>query len=797
MRCLTHQMNRSRLSLNAVLDDCDRRSLLATRFWKIICTGVAADRKVPPGRQDLRRSFLPERTSQLVATRDRRSGLHGGVSTLIESSFFGGSASPKVLPGRQDLRNGSPRNARRTLFLSILCFAATLIGPPAWAFQEADPPANAADEEAPLNPFPNAVAVPEGILDGGVEWLNTAQPIDLRDLRGKVVVLDFWTYCCINCMHVLPDLKFLEEKYGKQLVVIGVHSAKFDNEKDSENIRDAIMRYDIQHPVVNDSEMQIWRKFGTQAWPTLALIDPEGKYAGSQSGEGHRELFDNVIGKLIEYHRWKGTLDETPIVFETEASKAQPTPLRYPGKVLADSASQRLFITDSRHNRIVVTDLSGQLQYIIGNGNNGRTDGSFEQAEFSHPQGTAITGHTLYVADTENHLLRVVDLEAKSVSTLAGTGVQGTPGIKDHGQLLQTPLNSPWSISVVKGTLFIAMAGSHQLWTHQIGSDEISVFAGTGREDVINGPLLASAFAQPSEIGADASGEFLYVADSEGSAIRRVPIDPAGIVTTIAGTSELPRGQSLFAFGDVDAAEGEARFQHPLGVVNAGEHLYVADSYNHKIRRIELSSGNVTTWAGNGERGDSTEPLQLSEPAGLSMADGRLYVADTNNHRVLSIDVTSKKVSTLQIDGLTPPKPPKPSPVPDVANAIQLDPQRIAAGEKVVFDVALNVPAGYKLNELAPVTWEVFADGEQTVISAAALGARDEATVDDQGAGNFHLPLTGQPGEASLVVRMSYGYCGTDEGALCRLATATWRVPVVVNTDGGVGQIALAFPIRP
>ncbi len=160
-----------------------------------------------------------------------------------------------------------------------------------------------AAQEPPQNPFPEAIKVPDGILEGGTAWLNTDQPIDLKDLKGKIVVLDFWTYCCINCMHVLPDLKFLEEKYPNQLVVIGVHSAKFDNEKVSESIRDAIMRYEIKHPVVNDSEMVIWRKFGTQAWPTLALIDPEGNYCGSQSGEGNRELFDNVIGKLIDYHR--------------------------------------------------------------------------------------------------------------------------------------------------------------------------------------------------------------------------------------------------------------------------------------------------------------------------------------------------------------------------------------------------------------------------------------------------------------------------------------------------------------
>ena len=675
------------------------------------------------------------------------------------------------------------------IFRMILTGLAALLCGAACFAQEA-----AAEKVPPLNPFPNAVAVPEGILDGGTEWLNTSRPIDLRDLRGKIVVLDFWTYCCINCMHVLPDLKFLEEKYGDQLVVIGVHSAKFDNEKDTKNIRDAIMRYDIQHPVVNDSQMLIWRKFGTQAWPTLALVDPEGKYAGSQSGEGHRELFDNVIAKMIEYHRWKGTLDETPIVFETESSKNQPTPLRYPGKITADAASQRLFISDSNHNRIVVTDLSGQLQLTIGSGRSGRMDGRFEQAEFNHPQGTVLVGNTLYVADTENHLLRAVDLNAQSVTTLAGTAMQGSPGIPDHGPLLETPLNSPWSIAAVNGTLFIAMAGSHQLWTHQIGTDSISVFAGTGREDVINGPLLAAAFAQPSEIIADSAGEFLYLVDSEGSAIRKVSVEPAGIVTTVAGTSELPRGQSLFAFGDVDAVGDNARFQHPLGIAAAGESLYVADSYNHKIRRIEIATGNVTTWAGDGTPGASTEPVQLSEPGGLSAADGKLFVADTNNHRIISIDLSTKKVTLLNVNGLTLPSPPKISTMPEIADAIAVEPQRIAVGDKLVFNVALSMPDNYKRNDLAPVTWEVFTEEGQPIIPAAALASRDEATVDEQNMARFELPLSGQPGEAILFLRMSFGYCGTDANALCRLAAASWKIPIVINTEGGVSEISLTFP---
>lgn len=684
----------------------------------------------------------------------------------------------------------------RYLFaIALLAFATSAQFSLAAPVQEKtdQPPANvAAAEEMPRNPFPDAVAVPEGILDGGTEWLNTSQSIDMKDLKGKIVILDFWTYCCINCMHILPDLKFLEEKYPKQIVVIGVHSAKFDNEKDSQNIRDAILRYDIQHPVVNDSEMIIWRKFGTRSWPTLAIVDPEGKFAGSQSGEGNRALFDAVIGQLIKYHRWKGTLDETPLVFESEASKALPTTLRYPGKVLADDASQRVFITDSNHNRIVVASATGELLHIIGTGRSGMTDGAFDIAEFNHPQGTVLVGNTLYVADTENHLLRAVDLEAKTVSTLAGTGRQGGLGFLS-GNLLESPLNSPWSLAHVDGTLYIAMAGPHQIWSHKLGDETINVYAGSGREDVVNGPLTTCAFAQPSEIVADAAGKFLYVVDSEGSAIRKVPTKNTGRVSTVAGTSEMPRGQSLFAFGNVDGVGHRARFQHPLGIAISGDALYVADSYNHALRKIELKSEKVSTVAGTGAAGNGIEPLQLSEPGGLSVAGSSLYIADTNNHRIVVMDLNTNQSRVFEVAGLTAPSPPKHAEVRDTSDAIDTEAKSFAPGEKLAVRITLAIPAGYKLNDLAPVTWEIFTDEEQQIFSTETLNQRDAAAVTD-GQATFDMPMTGESGTATIYVSVGYGYCGTEKNALCRLATATWRVPITITADATVDTLDLSFP---
>ena len=647
------------------------------------------------------------------------------------------------------------------------------------------------------DPFPERVKAPEGILDGGAGWLNSAGPISLRDLRGKIVLIDFWTYCCINCMHVLPDLTFLEQKYPNQLVVIGVHSAKFDNEKDSENIRQAIMRYEIEHPVVNDNRMIIWSKFRIRAWPTLALIGPEGNYIGSQSGEGNRELFDAVIAKLIAYHRANGTLDESPVSFRLERHRLKPAPLRYPGKVLADAAGKRLFIADTNHNRIVITSLDGRLMEVVGNGAIGLRNGSYQEARFDHPQGMELVGETLYVADTENHCLRAIDLTGKTVSTLAGTGLQSRIRVS-QGPRETTPLNSPWALKHLDENLYIAMAGSHQIWVHQTGSDTISVYAGSGREDIVNGPLSAAALAQPS--GITNNGTDLFVVDSEGSAVRRIGTGDGAAVTTIVGTSELPHGQSLFAFGDRDGRADEVRLQHPLGIAWHDGTLYVADSYNHKIRRVDVELQEAQTWIGDGKPGDQLDPPRLSEPGGVSIADRRLYIADTNNHRICVADLATGELSVLAVDGLVPPTPPKDDNVAaEESTARVVDEQAVKSAETLAFEIELTLPEGYKLNALAPVTWKLTARDAQKLLANDFLDTRDEAAVKGNLA-TFEVPLVEKTGRGVFDVQVSYGYCrdlqGRD-GGLCRLRSEHWRVPIVVSNDTSQKSIRLAVREKP
>lgn len=671
-------------------------------------------------------------------------------------------------------------------------------------------------------PYQHRIACPE--LEGGAGWLNTAGPLELKALRGKFVVLDFWTYCCINCMHILPELKKLERAYPNQLVVIGVHSAKFENEEDSKNIAEAIQRYDIEHPVVNDSKHAIWQRFGVNSWPTVYLIDPDGNLVWGRNGEVEFKTLDAAVRAGLPYYRRKGVLDETPLRFDLEADKAQRTPLRYPGKLLADEAGDRLFIADSNHHRIVIARLDGTLLDIIGSGTLGADDGGYDTATFNHPQGMALRGSTLYVADTENHLLRKVDLEAKQVTTIAGTGKQrrsfAWPGmdvndLTPEGELrnpperfvskpLETAINSPWDLCLHGEDLYIAMAGPHQIWRMSLDESEIGPYAGNGREDIVDGPLLSpgpytegyASFAQPSGLASD--GEQLFVADSEGSSIRAVPLDGEGEVRTIIGTAKL-RQARLFTFGDVDGRGARVRLQHPLGVAYANGHIYVADTYNNKIKVIDLDDRSCQTLAGTGRPGTADEPAQFDEPAGLSIAGGKLYVADTNNHLIRVVDLeTPDQVATLTIAGLEPPETADENAaakLPDGAT-IDVPPATLRPEEGAIrLKIELSLPEGYKINPRAPMSYRVEAAAKIGPVRRSALA---KSIKREKPAASFEvrLPVDGVTGEDLLKLTLTYYYCQEGAEGLCKVGSAVWSLPVTLSAKAKAASVPLKLEVE-
>ncbi|HZG53173.1 MAG TPA: thioredoxin-like domain-containing protein [Pyrinomonadaceae bacterium] len=694
-------------------------------------------------------------------------------------------------------------------------------------------------------------------------WLNTDQPLSLAALRGKVVLLDFWTYGCINCIHVIPDLKRLEAKYPNNLVVIGVHSAKFENEKESDNIRQIILRYEIEHPVVNDADFLIWQSYAVRAWPTQVLIDPAGYVVGKVEGEGNYEVIDEAVSGLLADFRKRGELNEQPLKPALERAKVGDMPLAFPGKILADEKSDRLYIADSNHNRIVVARLDGTVLDTIGTGERGAADGAFARATFHRPQGLALDGDALYVADTENHLLRRVDLKARTVSTIAGTGAQARGFDAETGRAAAraTALNSPWDLQLVRRTLYIAMAGPHQIWRLNLAREQISVFAGSGREARTDGSLVASAFAQPSGLTTD--GRTLYVADSESNIIRAVGLfaapahpsatpddseaaappsaddnhnnnapsssSPPADTTTAeidndaqAGVGASPlqstpppaasparqvetlAGGDLFEFGDKDGTGDAARFQHPLGVLYADGALYIADTYNHKIKRLDPDTRAVKTFAGTGKPGHADGArASFYEPGGLSLANRKLYVADTNNHAVRVVDLTSGRTSTLSLRGLVPPAASvklseadaATTPAPN-AQEIKLASQRLflprpaatatatttAATGALVVEVAL--PAGYHLNELAPHRFQ--ASIERGAEHVAFEGNARQLTRGAKDLRRLPLSLPLRPvsgGAAELRVQLTLYYCREDNTGACRVKTLVWRAPLNVTSD--------------
>ncbi|TRY60350.1 hypothetical protein DNTS_013682 [Danionella cerebrum] len=398
----------------------------------------------------------------------------------------------------------------------------------------------------------NDLIVPD--FEEGLEWLNTEGPLSLRkELSGKVVLLDFFTYCCINCMHVLPDLHQLEKCYSIEdgLIVIGVHSAKFPNEKALENIRSAVLRYDISHPVVNDSDAHLWQELEVSCWPTLVLLGPRGNLLFSLVGEGHREHLFLFTAAALKHYRQQGLLTDHNLGIRLYKDYLPPSDLSFPGKISIDPISKLLAVADTGHHRILVLSKTGQVLQIVGGPSSGRRDGNLSEAQFNSPQGVFIKGDTIYVADTENHLVRKINLSEGNVSTLAGTGVQGTD--KEGGALgPQQPISSPWDVTLGNSggdVLWIAMAGTHQIWALFLedgklprGSDyrkgTCVRFAGSGSEENRNNAYPHKAgLAQPSGLALAPvePWESLFIADSESSTIRSVSLKDGAVKHVVGG----------------------------------------------------------------------------------------------------------------------------------------------------------------------------------------------------------------------------------------------------------------------
>ncbi|MEM9951886.1 MAG: thioredoxin-like domain-containing protein [Chloroflexota bacterium] len=619
----------------------------------------------------------------------------------------------------------------------------------------------------------------------GVDWLNVDAPLTLEGLQGKIVLLDFWTYGCINCIHMIPVLHELEERFADELVVIGVHSGKFEGEQVTENLQQIVQRYEIEHPVINDEDYLVWRTFGAQAWPTFIIIDPNGKVLAAQAGEIPYDVFEVYISQTIEYYDNNpefGTIDRTPLELALEGAGDPSTALSFPGKVLTDTESNRLFIADTNHHRIVVADLTTyEVLQIVGTGERGFDDGGFDEATFDQPQGMELVGNTLYVADVNNHVIRAIDFDAEVVITVAGTGTISR-SVPPFNRVINEPLSenlrSPWDVELsADDKLYIAMAGAHQIWQLDIVADVLRPSVGNGREAQFNTTLANSELAQPS--GLHWHEGLLYFADSESSTIRVADFN-TNQVFVASGTTE----NSLFDYGDVDGVAGDSRLQHPLGVTGNedGSLIFFADTYNNKIKQFDSEAGETTTLfglVGNGgyQDGDVSE-AEFDEPGGLDYANGLLYVADTNNHAIRVIDLNTGLVSTVQFPNPEALVIERAAPTILGGNSsagiqLELESQTIATGD-IDLVLTFNLPDGYKINELTDSTVALaFNDIVQVVDADSSQATITETTT--------IIPISASAGETTLSLTIELFYC--EEDRFCLIDDVQIDVPLVVTDD--------------
>ncbi|MEW2156856.1 NHL domain-containing thioredoxin family protein [Streptomyces sp. NPDC007189] len=585
-------------------------------------------------------------------------------------------------------------------------------------------------------------------LTGKGGWLNTGgSDLSLADLRGRIVVLDFWTFCCINCLHVLDELRELEEKHRDTVVIIGVHSPKFVHEAEHQAVVDAVERYGVEHPVLDDPELATWKQYAVRAWPTLVVIDPEGYVVAHHAGEGHAHAIERLVEELEAEHEAKGTLrrGDGPYV----PPEPQPTTLRFPGKALLLPSGNLLVSDTTRHQLVELAEDGETVVRRIGSGARGFADGGPENASFNEPQGLALLEDgAVVVADTVNHALRRLDPVSGEVTTLAGTGRQWWQGSAGSGPAREVDLSSPWDVALFGGKVWIAMAGVHQLWTYDPGAGTVGVAAGTTNEGLVDGPGAEAWFAQPS--GLAATAERLWLADSETSALRWADLD--GHVHTAVGTG-------LFDFGHRDGAAEQALFQHPLGVaVLPDGSVAVADTYNHALRRYDPATGEVTTLA-----------TDLREPSDAVLVGEDIVVVESARHRLTRLRLPEEAVR-----------------VEAVAHRTQRAATEVAPG-RLRLDVVFQAPPGQKLDTRYGPSTRLLVSSTPPELLLKGDGADTDLSRD--------LELDPEVTEGVLHVSAMAASCDDDpanEYPACHVHQQDWGVPVRL-TAGGADRLPLVL----
>lgn len=565
----------------------------------------------------------------------------------------------------------------------------------------------------------------------GRGWLNTGGvELSVESLRGRFVLLDFWTFCCVNCLHVLDELRPLEEKHAEELVVVGVHSPKFVHEADPDALAAAVERYGVHHPVLDDPELVTWQAYTARAWPTLVLVDPEGYVVAQYAGEGHVHAIEALLADLLPRHRERGTLQPGDSPYVPPA--VEPSDLRFPASAVPLPGGGAL-VADAGHDEVVELDAAGAVVRRVG---------GFREPNglcLLPPEVAAEVGYDVVVADTVGHRLAGLALADGSVRTLAGDGTQWMQGDGTER------LSSPWDVAWWGDRVWVAMAGIHQLWTLDPRTGAVEVVGGTANEGLLDGPLGEAWFAQTSRLAPD--GDRLWLADSETSSLRYVQ---AGAVHTVVGSG-------LFDFGFRDGPAEQALLQHPLGVtVLPDGSVAVCDTYNGAVRRFDPATGTVGTLAEG-----------LAEPSAA-------YVDPDDPAVLVVVESAAHRLERLPLGGVVA--------VEGFAHSTQRPVTEVGAGVELV--VTFTPPPGQKVDDR-------FGPPSQLVVESTPPGLLRSGG--GRGTDLVRtLELDPHVGDGVLHVAARAASCDADggEGAACRMHQQDWGVPVRI-VPGGTAELVL------
>ena len=601
----------------------------------------------------------------------------------------------------------------------------------------------------------------------GDTWFGTTNPrLGIKDFRGRFLLLDFWTLCCVNCHHVLAELRAVEKEFHDVLTVVGVHSPKFEHEKLPDSVAAAIARHDIEHPVLNDPNMATWKSYGVRAWPTLVLVDPRGDIITTYSGEGHAHAISALLTELIPKYeasadlvRGEGFYQAT----EPDESSAANSLLKQPGKVTVIPEEYRKFFSASENADLLVSNSGGhdlvalssanlnEALVRIGSGNRGTADGNFETAQFGEPYGVVFadaelakkTGVHVFIADTANHLIRGLNLETKQVTTVAGTGSQWMQKDETNGPALEINISTPWDIELFNGQLLIAMAGEHRIWNYNFDSKTLGIFAGTTNEGLVDGPASDAWFAQPSALVASkATPGRLWIIDAETSALRYWQDNQ---VTSVIG-------KGLFDFGHLDGPAQDALLQHPLGLTELPDGtLLIADAYNRAVRKYNPGTNQVSTVA-----------RDLSEPSDVQL------ISTSDGPKLAAVETAANQIVLLPIEAeaLVQGKAMR-----TVRAALEVKPGA------ALIDVTFSAPPGQKLDErYGPSTFLVVSSTPKELLLEGA-GNSAELT--------RKIILNENITEGILHVAAKGASCDENEdGAQCHIHQQDWGIPIKISATG-------------